>query len=155
MRAVGVVGESDAGKTTLIERLIPVLGERGRVATVKSIHHDIEIDEEGTDTCRHRAAGAGTVVGVTPSLTVTFEPAGKDDHGDDGALLRGILRDLEGGGFDYALVEGFAASPIPKLVVGDPVGGAGRVVERVVDAETVAIEGIADGIDRLPEWDGT
>jgi molybdopterin-guanine dinucleotide biosynthesis protein B len=152
MRVVAVVGPSDAGKTTLVERLVPALGDRGRVATVKSIHHDIEVDDAGTDTHRHRTAGAETVVGVTPSLTFSVETRGKGDD-EDGALRR-ILGRLEGRGFDYVCVEGFAASPVPKLLVGDPpperIGG--RVVRRVTAVETVDVDALADEIDGLDEW---
>jgi len=41
---ISVVGKSDSGKTTLIERIIPELTKRGyRVATVKHDVHDFDI----------------------------------------------------------------------------------------------------------------
>ncbi|MEY7849576.1 molybdopterin-guanine dinucleotide biosynthesis protein B [Natrarchaeobius sp. A-rgal3] len=80
MKVVRLVGSSDSGKTTLVESLVPRLTERDdRVATVKSIHHDVEIDTPGTDTYRHRAAGAETVVGITPELTFDVSTRGKRD----------------------------------------------------------------------------
>ncbi|MFB6301547.1 MAG: molybdopterin-guanine dinucleotide biosynthesis protein B [Haloferacaceae archaeon] len=152
MRVIGVVGESDAGKTTLVERVVPILGERGRVVTVKSIHHDIEIDEEGTDTHRHRTAGAGKVVGVTPSLTFSIEPGGKDDVGEERALDR-VLRRLDREGFDYVLVEGFTDAAVPKIAVGDGRSvGTGEVVRRVPDAESVDLRAVVDDLDRLAAW---
>ena len=55
-------GWKNAGKTTLTERLVAEFVRRGwRVATVKHAHHDIDIDRPGTDSWRHRAAGAGEV----------------------------------------------------------------------------------------------
>ena len=47
---VCLVGPSDSGKTTFVESLVAELGGDGRVATIKSIHHDIEIDPPGKDT---------------------------------------------------------------------------------------------------------
>lgn len=54
----------NAGKTTLITRLLPVLTDYGlKVATVKHDGHEFEGDVPGTDTYRHMKAGAfGTAV---------------------------------------------------------------------------------------------
>ena len=43
--AICTVGSKNAGKTSLIERLLPELAARGRrVATIKHDAHDFEID---------------------------------------------------------------------------------------------------------------
>ncbi|WP_428684673.1 molybdopterin-guanine dinucleotide biosynthesis protein B [Reyranella sp.] len=61
-RLFGVTGWKNAGKTTLTERLVTEFVRRGwRVSTIKHAHHDIDIDLPGTDSWRHRAAGAGEV----------------------------------------------------------------------------------------------
>lgn len=61
-RIFGVTGWKNAGKTTLTERLVAEFVRRGwRVSTIKHAHHDIDIDQRGTDSWRHRAAGAGEV----------------------------------------------------------------------------------------------
>ncbi len=62
---VSIVGKSDAGKTTLIEKLIPELKRRGyRVATIKHDAHRFDIDHPGKDSYRHFHAGADwTVIG--------------------------------------------------------------------------------------------
>ena len=54
----------NAGKTTLITRLLPVLTDYGlKVATVKHDGHEFEGDVPGTDTYRHMKAGDfGTAV---------------------------------------------------------------------------------------------
>ena len=58
---ISIVGKSDSGKTTLIEKLVPVLTKRGyRVATVKHDVHGFEVDREGKDSWRHKQAGAPT-----------------------------------------------------------------------------------------------
>jgi molybdopterin-guanine dinucleotide biosynthesis protein B len=62
---VSIVGKSDAGKTTLIEKLIAELKRRGyRVATIKHDAHRFEIDRPGKDSYRHFHAGADwTIIG--------------------------------------------------------------------------------------------
>lgn len=60
---ISVVGKTKSGKTTLIERIIPELKERGyKVGTIKHDVHQFEIDHEGKDTYRMTQSGADTVV---------------------------------------------------------------------------------------------
>ena len=55
----GIVGWKNTGKTTLTERLVTTFTQRGLVvSTIKHTHHDVDIDVPGTDSYRHRAAGA-------------------------------------------------------------------------------------------------
>lgn len=63
---LGVTGWKNSGKTTLVERLVAELVRRGRtVSTVKHAHHDFDIDVPGTDSFRHRQAGASEVAIVS------------------------------------------------------------------------------------------
>ncbi|MDY6842765.1 MAG: molybdopterin-guanine dinucleotide biosynthesis protein B [Thermodesulfobacteriota bacterium] len=60
---VSIVGRSNTGKTTLIEKVVAELKRRGyRVAVVKHNMNDFEIDSEGKDTYRHKKAGADIVI---------------------------------------------------------------------------------------------
>ena len=60
---IGISGFSGAGKTTLIEKLIPLLKPAfPRIAIIKSTHHTIELDQRGKDSFRYRDAGADTVL---------------------------------------------------------------------------------------------
>lgn len=65
---VSVVGRSKSGKTTLLEKLVGELKQRGyRVATVKHHSHPgFEIDRPGKDTWRHAQAGSDHVVIAAP-----------------------------------------------------------------------------------------
>ena len=164
LRAVCVAGPSDAGKTTLVEQLVPRLAADGRVATIKSIHHDIEVDTPGTDTHRHRTAGAETVVGITPSMTFEVTTHGKDapPTADGDALLeaddpetQALSRTLERlgrQGYDTVLVEGFSQSPLPTILVGDrtPAAVGGPVVGRGDDGldELVDVIRTLEGVER-------
>lgn len=61
---IAVSGVKNSGKTTLIQKIIPKLKENGlKVATIKHDGHDFEADVEGTDTYKHKKAGAyGTAI---------------------------------------------------------------------------------------------
>lgn len=65
-KVIGVAGFKNAGKTTLVEKLVTELTQRGwRVSTVKHAHHSFDIDHEGRDSFRHRKAGASEVAVVS------------------------------------------------------------------------------------------
>jgi molybdopterin synthase catalytic subunit len=141
MKAVCVVGPSDSGKTTLVERLVPALSELGKVATIKAIHHDIEVDEQGKDTYRHREAGAERVVGVTPETRFEFSGVGdKNDEIDE------AIDDLADAGYDYAVVEGFSKSSLPKIAAGET--DAGNVV--LTDASDAPTEELIEVVENAP-----
>ena len=63
MRVYGVIGWKNSGKTGLMERLVANITGRGfSVSTVKHVHHDVDLDQPGKDSYRHRVAGAREVV---------------------------------------------------------------------------------------------
>ena len=66
MKAIGFIGYSNSGKTTLIEKLIPLLTARGlSVSAIKNAHHGFDMDRPGKDSFRYREAGAGQVLIAT------------------------------------------------------------------------------------------
>lgn len=66
MKVIGVIGYSNSGKTTLIERLIPLIRGRGlSVSAIKNAHHGFDMDRPGKDSFRYREAGAGQVLIAT------------------------------------------------------------------------------------------
>ena len=65
---VAIVGKSDSGKTTLIEKVVPELVKLGlRVGTVKHDAHSFEIDHPGKDSWRHGQAGPAPTPSPRPS----------------------------------------------------------------------------------------
>jgi molybdopterin-guanine dinucleotide biosynthesis protein B len=113
MKVIGFAGFSGAGKTTLVERLIPVLKWKGqRVSVVKHAHHKFDIDHPGKDTYRHREAGAFEVVAASDrrlALIREFEqPMELNVHQ--------LIAELDHG-VDWVLVEGFKHSDLQKIEV--------------------------------------
>jgi molybdopterin-guanine dinucleotide biosynthesis protein B len=143
MKAVGFAGFSGAGKTMLVERLIPALKLRGlRVSVVKHAHHDFDIDHPGKDTWRHREAGAFEVVVASDqrlALMREFErPAALSVHHLIAELYDGV---------DWVLVEGFKESNLLKIEVWRP--ASGKPARYPDDDFVVAIA--TDLPQRLPE----
>ncbi len=64
---ISVVGRSNSGKTTYLEKLIAECKRRGyKVAVIKHHHQDFEFDKPGKDTWRHAKAGADVVCLAAP-----------------------------------------------------------------------------------------
>jgi molybdopterin-guanine dinucleotide biosynthesis protein B len=109
---VGIAGWKNSGKTTLVERLVAELTRRGlRVATVKHAHHDAEVDREGTDSFRHREAGAIEVALVTGARWAIVHEL----RGETEPSLAQILQRLSPS--DLVIVEGYKREAIPKIEV--------------------------------------
>ena len=108
---VSIVGKSDTGKTTLIEKIIPELTGRGyRVATVKHDVHGFDIDHEGKDSWRHKQAGSCLTVLSSPWQVAVVKDVVKDH---DIAELRDMyIRDV-----DIILTEGDKSNGHPKIEV--------------------------------------
>jgi molybdopterin-guanine dinucleotide biosynthesis protein B len=105
----GITGWKNAGKTTLVERLVGEFVRRGwRVATVKHAHHAADIDKPQTDSFRHRAAGATEVALVTGARYAIMREQQE-------ATLVEVLARLAPA--DLVLVEGFKRDRHPKLEV--------------------------------------
>ena len=91
---ISIVGKSDSGKTTLIEKLVPELTRRGyRVATVKHDVHGFEVDREGKDSWRHKQAGAHTVVISSPQKIALIRDVEKDSTLDE--IRRRWVQDVD------------------------------------------------------------
>jgi molybdopterin-guanine dinucleotide biosynthesis protein MobB len=112
MQVFGIVGWKNNGKTTLVVRLVEHLTAAGyRVSTVKHAHHEVDLDQPGKDTWRHREAGAAEVVLATARRWAVIHEL----RGEPEPPLPALLARLTP--VDLVLVEGFKRFPHPKLEV--------------------------------------
>ena len=99
------------GKTSVIEQIIRALKPLGyTVSTMKHTHLSIEPDSPGTDTYRHRHAGADTVVLASPKGYYLLRKAPPST--DIPTSVADILSQS-----DVVLCEGFYRSDMPKVVI--------------------------------------
>ncbi|MCK2182970.1 molybdopterin-guanine dinucleotide biosynthesis protein B [Halomonas getboli] len=140
---LGIAAWSGTGKTTLLERLLPALRERGlRVAVIKHAHHAFDVDQPGKDSHRLRQAGAEPIL-VASRARVALMMETPDREEADLAELVEMVRPQRP---DLVLVEGFKAWPLSKLeLYREAVGKPLRAAE---DAWIVAVA--SDGAPALP-----
>ena len=108
----GVTGWKNSGKTTLVEALVSELSRRGwTVATVKHAHHDFDIDKEGTDSFRHRKAGAREVAIVSDRRWALMHELRDEAE----PRLEDVLAHLSPA--DIVLVEGYKRDTHKKIEI--------------------------------------
>ncbi len=108
---VSITGRSESGKTTLMEKLIPVLVSRDyKVATVKHDSHSFEFDKKGKDSWRHKNAGSSIAIVSSPKRIAIFRDVEKD-------LTLEEIRKEHTECIDIILAEGYKNSIHPKIEV--------------------------------------
>ena len=151
MKVYGVIGWKNAGKTTLVERLVAEIAGRGySVSTVKHTHHGVDVDRPGKDSHRHRQAGARQVIlassarwALMTELRAAPEPA-----------LADLLAHLAP--VDLVIVEGYKRDDHPKVEVwraetGQPLIAAGDpTVRAVASNDAPAASRPVIGLDDVP-----
>jgi molybdopterin-guanine dinucleotide biosynthesis protein B len=109
-KVFGITGWKNSGKTTLTERLVAEFTRRGyRISTVKHAHHSFDIDRQGTDSFRHRAAGAQEVAIVSQGRWALMHELRDEAE----PPLEQIIARLAP--CDLVLVEGYKREPHLKI----------------------------------------
>lgn len=110
---LGMAAWSGTGKTTLLEKLIPLLKAKGlRVAVIKHAHHDFDIDRPGKDSHRLRHAGASQML-VASRKRWALMVETDDDRAEP--QLDELLAVLDQDKLDLILVEGFKHEAFPRI----------------------------------------
>ena len=138
MRVWGIVGRKDAGKTTLTERLVAEMTARGlAVSTMKRTHHAVDLEVPGTDTHRHREAGARQVLLASDSRVAVMEETAEAASFD--ALVARLAP------CDVVLAEGWKAGTHDRIEVwraacaGPPLAGADVGIRALATDAAVAV----------------
>ncbi len=118
MKIYGITGWKNCGKTGLMERLVSEFTERGlTVSTIKHAHHSTDVDQPGTDSHRHRMAGASEVIlASTHRIAIMRELRGAEEP-----PLAALLARLSP--VDLVLVEGYKREAHPKIEAHRAVAG--------------------------------
>ncbi|MBR5430640.1 MAG: molybdopterin-guanine dinucleotide biosynthesis protein B [Firmicutes bacterium] len=137
MKLFAVIGISSSGKTTTIERVISQLRQRGySVGSVKEIHfEDFAIDLPGSNTDRHRRAGAQQV-------------AARGFHETDLLYQRMLTMDeiLLHYDYDFVALEGVTDIPVPTIITAHT---AAEVAERRTEHSFAVSGRLADQCARV------
>lgn len=81
MKRLHIVGRKNHGKTTLLVEILHELDRAGlRVGTIKHTSHVHELDRPGSDSCRHRLAGAAPAAIVSGEAIAVHLPRSNGDY---------------------------------------------------------------------------
>jgi molybdopterin-guanine dinucleotide biosynthesis adapter protein len=133
LKAIGIIGYKNSGKTTLLTKLANELNTRGY--TVSSIKHTSEgIDINNKDTYQHKQFTKQTAI-IAPSESAIFFPEGK--------TLEYMISLLEA---DFVLIEGLKKErTYPKIICLK----SGDNLESLVDGLEVCVYGME--LNQSPE----
>lgn len=106
---LSIVGHSNAGKTTLVVKLVAELKKRGyRVGTIKHASHGFDIEKKGKDSWRHKVAGADTVLVISPGQIAMVKDVSSEKPADHESYFQD---------HDLVLTEGFKNEGYPKIEI--------------------------------------
>ena len=110
---VSIVAKSGTGKTTLLEKLIVEMKQRGfRVGAIKHDAHSFNIDHEGKDSWRLTQAGADIMLITSPEKLTMVKQYTKEQEPTLAETVNTYCSDI-----DIVLTEGFKKSTMPKIEV--------------------------------------
>ena len=117
---------SGTGKTTFIEKLIPLLAARGvRIAVIKSDSHGFSLDTEGKDTARFSAAGAEAVAVSSPDgYFIQQKTKTRQD-------FQNLIAQMDSDSLDLYITESRSRGVLPTLLL-DRGLGMPEIGERIV-----------------------
>jgi len=132
---VSVVGKSNSGKTTLLEKLITEMTARGHnVCTIKHDAHSFNIDHEGKDSWRHFQAGARATLISSPEKFAMVRRVDKEWG------LPELVAQM-GDDADIFLTEGYKGAASPKIEVvrgersSEPICSPDQLIALVTDLD--------------------
>lgn len=131
---LAIVGWSGTGKTTLLQQVIPILGDKGiRAGLIKHTHHQMDVDTPGKDSYLLRKAGASQVIlASSERWALMCETPEKQSIN-----LPYLLSRMDHATLEVVLVEGFKDEPVPKIVLWRA-GIKGGIEERL-DEQVIAV----------------
>jgi molybdopterin-guanine dinucleotide biosynthesis protein B len=140
---ISFAGHSASGKTTFIEKLIPIFTQAGiHIAVIKHDVHGFEMDKPGKDTWRHKRAGAmATIISSASQIGMVLDT----DHDHQPCELAPLVNTA-----DLIIAEGFKKGPQPKIEVFRPEATGDAAPLCLHDPQLIAVISNADIALNLP-----
>jgi len=133
VRIIQIVGYKNSGKTTLVCELVRLLSAEGRrVGTLKRDAHSFDPEPPGTDTRKHRQAGALASAVVSPNRTAWVL--------EETTPVEEIVSGMAARGLDDLIIEGFKTAAYPKIAL----------IREEKDAELLRLPGVIAAALREP-----
>ncbi|MGC8554202.1 MAG: molybdopterin-guanine dinucleotide biosynthesis protein B [Candidatus Acidulodesulfobacterium sp.] len=108
---VSFLARSGTGKTTLIEKIIKILSEKGyKVSSIKHTDHNVSADTEGKDSWRHKNAGAFSTMLISKEKISFFSDIEPSADIAIDSLISNFFK-----GSDILIVEGFKELGLKKI----------------------------------------
>ena len=112
IKVIGVVGWKDVGKTFFATEIIKLLvSKKFKVGSIKHAHHDFDIDQDGTDSFKHRNAGSNQVIISSSKRWAKIIENNKKKEKSLDQLIN-EFQDI-----DIVVVEGFKKENHPKIEI--------------------------------------
>ncbi|HOT75457.1 MAG TPA: molybdopterin-guanine dinucleotide biosynthesis protein B [Candidatus Wallbacteria bacterium] len=110
---ISIIGKSNVGKTTLIEKMLPAFSARGyKIGTIKHHYHDYDSDIRGKDSWRHQTAGARQTIISSPNKMTFFSKLDSELSIDE------LARYFDNS--DIIITDGYKKGNKPKIEVFRP-----------------------------------
>jgi molybdopterin synthase catalytic subunit len=143
MKPLAVVGPSESGKTTLVERLLDELSATGTVGTIKHIDCNPDLDTAGKDTARHRRHGSDLTYGIGEGEW--FAP------GEEVTLTTALDRLAQT--CDYGIVEGYSGARLPTVALGGWAVEHGDVIATGETDEDIDVATVVSALDSVDDYE--
>lgn len=148
---IGLCAYSGSGKTTLLEKLIPILNEQNiRIAVIKHAHHAFDIDHPEKDSYKIRKAGAQQILISSKNRWALMH---ENKSTDTELSLQDALKHIVTDNIDLVIVEGYKASPFPKIEIYRPELGKPLISENDENIIAVATDMASKTETSLPKLD--
>ena len=132
-KVFGITGWKNSGKTTLVAELVHWFCQQGiSVSTIKHAHCDFDIDRPGTDSHKHRSAGAQQVMLANSNRWALMHELREAREMEMDELLSRMDP------VDLVLVEGFKMGDQPKIQVVRPQNNTERLSDEAQPIVAIA-----------------
>ena len=140
-KVFGITGWKNSGKTTLVSELVSWFVQQGlQISTIKHAHCQFDIDRPGSDSYKHRTAGATQVMLASPQRWALMNELLDENELEMEELLQHMNP------VDLVLIEGFKMGDHPKIQVvrpsnnTEPLGAEAQPIVAIASDEPVAPE---------------